>query len=113
MYNTVKTRRTPLIRVLAPLFWNAPEVHLRGLERIPPVVDLPAVRGDLDAVVVLGLDRADPEVRRAPGTRAVTAELSSHYRQVATSPSGLAVLWRAGPASGQTAAGGSAAAPTG
>ena len=34
VYNTVKTRRTPLIRVLAPLFWNAPEVHLRGLERI-------------------------------------------------------------------------------
>ncbi|PIL23459.1 hypothetical protein GSI_14770 [Ganoderma sinense ZZ0214-1] len=34
VYNTVKTRRTPLIRVLAPFFWNAPEVHLRGLERI-------------------------------------------------------------------------------
>ncbi|WP_448617868.1 hypothetical protein [Geodermatophilus sp. URMC 65] len=87
--------------------------QLRGLERIPPVVDLPAVRGDLDAVVVLGLDRADPDVRRAAGTRAVTAELSAHYTQVATSPSGLGVLWRADPASGQTAGGGSAAAPTG
>jgi hypothetical protein len=87
--------------------------QLRGLERIPPVVDLPAVRGDLDAVVVLGLDRADPDVLRAAGTRAVTAELSAHYTQVATSPSGLAVLWRADPASGQTAGGGSAAAPTG
>jgi hypothetical protein len=87
--------------------------QLRGLERIPPVVDLPAVRGDLDAVVVLGLDRAHPGVRRAAGTRAVTAELSAHYTQVATSPSGLGVLWRADPASGQTAGGGSAAAPTG
>ncbi|EJF57927.1 hypothetical protein DICSQDRAFT_157070 [Dichomitus squalens LYAD-421 SS1] len=34
VYNNVKTRRTPLIRILAPFFWNAPEVHLRGLEKI-------------------------------------------------------------------------------
>ncbi|KAI0738982.1 hypothetical protein C8Q80DRAFT_1222247 [Daedaleopsis nitida] len=34
VYNTIKPRRTPLIRLLAPLFWNAPEVHLRGLEKI-------------------------------------------------------------------------------
>ena len=90
-----------------------PDPQLRGLERIPPLVDLPAVRGDLDAVVVLGLDRADGDVRRAARTRAVTAELSVHYTAVATSPSGLAVLWRADPRSGQTAGGGSAAAPTG
>ncbi len=87
--------------------------QLRGLERIPPAVDLPAVRGDLDAVVVLGLDRADADVRRAEQTRAVIAELRTHYTQVATSPSGLAVLWRADPPSGQTAGGGSAAAPPG
>jgi hypothetical protein len=86
-----------------------PELH--GLERIPPVVDLPAVRGDLDAVVVLGLDRAGEDVRRDEGTQEVTAELRTHYAQVATSPSGLAVLWRAAPPSGHTAAGGSAAAP--
>jgi hypothetical protein len=86
--------------------------QLRGLERIPPVVDLPAVRGDLDAVVVLGLDRADADVRRAGGTRAVSAELRTHYTQVATSPSGLAVLWRADPPSGHTAQGGSAAGPS-
>jgi hypothetical protein len=85
--------------------------QLRGLERIPPVVDLPAVRGDLDAVVVLGLDRADADVRRALGTREVSAELRTHYTQVATSPSGLAVLWRADPPSGQTGRGGSAATP--
>ncbi|RDX39810.1 hypothetical protein OH76DRAFT_1413341, partial [Lentinus brumalis] len=34
VYNNPKPRRTPLIRVLAPLFWNAPDVHLRGLEKI-------------------------------------------------------------------------------
>lgn len=83
----------------------------RGLERVPPVVDLSAVRGDLDAVVVLGLARAGDEVQQAERTRAVTEELAAHYAQVATSPSGLAVLWRAAPASGQTAGGGSAAVP--
>jgi hypothetical protein len=86
---------------------------LRGLERVPPAVDLAAVRGDLDAVVVLGLGRADAEVRRHDRTRAVTAELSAHYTEVATSPTGLGVLWRADPAPGHTAGGGSAAAPTG
>ena len=34
VYNNIKTRRTPLIKILAPFFWNAPEVHLRGLEKI-------------------------------------------------------------------------------
>ena len=34
VYNSVKHPRTPLITFLAPLFWNAPEVHLRGLEKI-------------------------------------------------------------------------------
>lgn len=34
VYHVVKKRRTPLIRTLAPLFWNAPLVHLRGLEKI-------------------------------------------------------------------------------
>ncbi|WP_089304048.1 hypothetical protein [Geodermatophilus pulveris] len=84
---------------------------LRGLERVPPAVDLPAVRGDLDAVVVLGLTRAGDDVRQAADTRAVTEELGTHYAAVATSPSGLAVLWRAAPASGETARGGSAAVP--
>jgi hypothetical protein len=86
---------------------------LRGLERVPPAVDLAAVRGELDVVVVLGLDRADAEVRRHDRTRAVTAELSAHYTEVATSPTGLGVLWRAAPTPGHTAGGGSAAAPTG
>ncbi|WNV74564.1 hypothetical protein [Geodermatophilus sp. DSM 44513] len=84
---------------------------VRGLEQIPPAVDLPAVRGELDAVVVLGLARADADVRRTQGARAVTEELAAHYSAVATSPSGLAVLWRAERGSGETARSGSAAAP--
>ena len=34
VYHPVKKHRTPLIRILAPLFWNAPLVHLRGLQKI-------------------------------------------------------------------------------
>ncbi|RPD75534.1 hypothetical protein L226DRAFT_545397 [Lentinus tigrinus ALCF2SS1-7] len=34
VYNSPKPRRTLLIRLFAPLFWNAPDVHLRGLEKI-------------------------------------------------------------------------------
>ncbi|KAI8976716.1 hypothetical protein BD414DRAFT_517194 [Trametes punicea] len=34
VYNNVKQPRTPLITLLAPLLFNAPEVHLRGLEKI-------------------------------------------------------------------------------
>jgi hypothetical protein len=79
---------------------------LRGLERIPPAVDLPAVRGDLDTVVVLGLDRAAPEVRGSARTQAVLAELAAHYRPVATSsPTGLVTVWRAAGDGSGTAAG--------
>ncbi|RBY82021.1 hypothetical protein DQ238_05250 [Geodermatophilus sp. TF02-6] len=82
---------------------------LSGLEQVPPVVDLAAVRGELDYVVVVGLDRASAGVRDAQCTRAVTAELADHYTPVATSaPTGLVTLWRAAPSSGQTADGGSA-----
>jgi hypothetical protein len=69
---------------------------LHGLERIPPAVDLPAVRGDLDYVVLLGLDRASAEARGSERTRNVLAELAAHYRPVATSsPTGLVTVWRA------------------
>ncbi|KAI0763100.1 hypothetical protein BD413DRAFT_484729 [Trametes elegans] len=34
VYNTQKHSKTPLIILLAPLFWNAPHVHMRGLEKI-------------------------------------------------------------------------------
>jgi hypothetical protein len=82
---------------------------LRGLERIPPAVDLPAVRGDLDYVVLLGLDRASADTRGSGRTRDVLAELAAHYRPVATSsPTGLVTVWRAagnGPGTGGGGAG--------
>ncbi|KAI0642660.1 hypothetical protein C8Q79DRAFT_1013332 [Trametes meyenii] len=34
VYKAKEHNRTPLIRLLSPLFWNAPQVHLRSLERI-------------------------------------------------------------------------------
>ncbi len=34
VYDTKKRSRTPLIKILGLLFWNAPAVHLRGLETI-------------------------------------------------------------------------------
>ncbi|KAI0760212.1 hypothetical protein C8Q74DRAFT_1208734 [Fomes fomentarius] len=34
VYNRPAPRRTPLIKILSPLFWNAPDVHLKGLETI-------------------------------------------------------------------------------
>ncbi|MGY1592609.1 hypothetical protein ACI79D_11575 [Geodermatophilus sp. SYSU D00708] len=80
---------------------------LHGLERLPPAVDLPAVRGDLDYVVVLGLDRASAEARGSQRTRDVEAELAAHYRPVATSsPTGLVTVWRAGGDGSGTGAGG-------
>ncbi len=68
----------------------------RGLVRFPPDVDLAAVRGDLDYVLVVGLDGAGSAVRDAPETAAVRAELERSYRQVATSaPTGLVSVWEA------------------
>ncbi|OJT02359.1 hypothetical protein TRAPUB_7142 [Trametes pubescens] len=34
VYDAKKRSRTPLIKILGPLFWNAPAVHLHGLETI-------------------------------------------------------------------------------
>ncbi|HEX2073436.1 MAG TPA: hypothetical protein VHF92_06595 [Geodermatophilus sp.] len=69
---------------------------LSGLERLPPRVELDAVRGELDYVLVVGLDRAGRRVRESARTRAVAAELAAHYERVATSaPTGLVEVWRA------------------
>jgi hypothetical protein len=82
-------------------FAGGPEVWRRlvsdpsDLERQPPPVDLAAARGLLDYVVVVGLDRAAPAVRRAPHTQAVLRELTANYQLVkVSSPAGLASVWR-------------------
>jgi hypothetical protein len=66
-----------------------------GLEWFPPRVDLAAVRGRLDYVLLVGLDRAGPGVRSAERTRRVLAELAAHYDLVAASrPTGMVTVWR-------------------
>jgi hypothetical protein len=80
-------------------FTGAENLHRRlspepdGLERLPPHVDLSAVRGKLDYVLVVGLDRASPTIRQSPWTQAAVTELTQWFRPVATSPSGLVQLW--------------------
>jgi hypothetical protein len=67
-----------------------------GLERVPPRVDLPAVRSELDYVVLVGLGRAPESARTAANTVGVLQELSANYRRVATSsPTGLVEVWQA------------------
>jgi hypothetical protein len=89
---------TPYFQVT---FQGGPQVRRRidtsnGLERIPPRVDLPAVRRDLDYVVLVGLARAPASVRTASNTVAVLRELSAHYRRVTiSSPTGLVEVWQA------------------
>ncbi|MGY1824145.1 hypothetical protein [Geodermatophilus sp. SYSU D00079] len=89
-----------------PALWRRMTADLGGLERVPPAVRLETVRGDLDVVVVVGLDRATEQVRDSPHTRAVRTELSAHYTRVATSaPTGLVQVWRADPAPAAVSAG--------
>jgi len=69
---------------------------LNGLERTPPVIDLAAVRGQLDYVLVVGLERAPERVRTAAATREVLSELSAHYhRAVIANRTEPVDLWRA------------------
>jgi hypothetical protein len=94
---------TPYFQVT---FDGGPQVRRRidrrnGLERVPPRVDLPAVRSELDYVVLVGLARAPESARTAANTVGVLRELSAHYRRVATSsPTGLVEVWQADRAAG-------------
>jgi hypothetical protein len=89
---------TPYFQVT---FDGGPQVRSRldtgnGLERVPPRVDLPAVRNRLDYVLLVGLDDAPVGVRTAADTATVLAELSAHYRRLGTSsPTGLVQVWAA------------------
>jgi hypothetical protein len=106
------------------VFAGAPSIHAAlehgsgRLEAFPPRVDLAAVRGRLDYVLVVGLDRAGAAARSSASTRTVLSELAAHYDRVATSrPTGMVTVWRArdGSASGSAAGGasGSAGDPVG
>jgi len=66
-----------------------------GIERVPPTVDLTAAGGDLDYVVVVGLDEAEDWVRSDDRTSRVLDDLRAGYEHVAVSgPSGYASVWR-------------------
>jgi hypothetical protein len=68
---------------------------LDGLDAVPPWVDLPAVAGQLDYVLVVGLDRAQSWVRYAQRTTRVLADLRAGYDEVDRSqPSGYVSVWR-------------------
>ena len=88
---------TPYFQVT---FDGGPQVRSRidkdnGLERVPPRVDLAAVRDDLDYVVLVGLAEAPRSVRTAANTAAVLRELTAHYKRVAiSSPTGLVEVWQ-------------------
>jgi hypothetical protein len=89
---------TPYFQVT---FGGGPEVWRRltsdpaDLEKQPPLIDLAAARGLLDYVVVVGVERTSPAVRRAPASQAVFRELTANYQVVkVSSPTGLASVWR-------------------
>jgi hypothetical protein len=58
-------------------------------------VDLPAVAGQLDYVLLVGWEDAPASVRQDPHVVALMADLRAAYRQVATSsPTGVVNLWK-------------------
>jgi hypothetical protein len=74
---------------------DAVDPGLDGLDEVPPSVDLLAAGGRLDAVLVVGLDEAEPWVREARRTAHVLDDLRAGYREVAVStPAGHVSVWR-------------------
>jgi hypothetical protein len=87
-YFQVRFTPTPGVRRLI-------DPDLRGLDQVPPTVDLPAAGQHLDYVLVVGLDRAEGWVRQAHRTARVLDDLRAGYQQAAESgPSGYVEVWR-------------------
>jgi hypothetical protein len=83
------------VRFVEPSVRSRLDPGLDGLEHLPPSVDLPAVAGQLDYVVLVGWADAPASVRQDPGVLRLMADLRAGYRQVATSsPSGVVNLWK-------------------
>ena len=67
---------------------------LTGLHRIPPVIDLEAGAQDIDAVLLIGRNRADPELLARPETQQLLRDLAAGYERTAVSGrSGLVEVW--------------------
>jgi hypothetical protein len=74
---------------------EAVDPGLNGLDKVPPSVDLLEADGRLDAVLVVGLDEAEPWVRDARRTAHVLDDLHAAYEEVAGSrPEGHVSVWR-------------------
>jgi hypothetical protein len=90
IYPYFQVRFTP-----SPGVRQAIDPGLRGLDTVPPTVDLPAAGEHLDYVLVVGLDRAENWARDARRTVRVLADLRAGAEEVAVSrPSGYVSLWR-------------------
>ena len=67
---------------------------LTGLNRIPPAIDLAAGAKDIDAVLLLGRDRAESELIARPETQQLLRDLAADYERTAASErSGLVEVW--------------------
>jgi hypothetical protein len=74
---------------------SAVDHRLEQLDQVPPSVDLLDAGGRLDAVLVVGLDDAEPWVRDARRTAHVLDHLRAGYEEVAVSgPDGHVSVWR-------------------
>lgn len=66
---------------------------LLGLDAVPPVIDLIAARDDVDVVLVIGRDRASPQVLTE--AQPLLAQLAAGYERTAVSErTGLVEVWQ-------------------
>jgi hypothetical protein len=83
------------VRFVEPSVRSRLDPGLDGLEHLPPSIDLPAVAGQLDYVVLVGWADASASVRQDPDVLALMSDLRAGYRKVATSsPTGVVNLWK-------------------
>ncbi|WP_222265164.1 hypothetical protein [Modestobacter marinus] len=82
------------VRFVEPSLRSRLDPELAGLEDVPPSVDLPAVSGELDYVLLVDWEDASASVRADPDVVALMADLRSGYRPVPTSSqAGTVALW--------------------
>ncbi len=67
---------------------------LTGLNRLPPAIDLGAGVEDIDVVLLIGRERAAPELVARPDTQQLLRDLAANYERTAVSErSGLVEVW--------------------
>jgi hypothetical protein len=81
------------VRFVEPSVRSRLDPELVGLEKVPPSVDLPAVSGQLDYVLLVDWEDVSPSAGADPDVVGLMADLRAGYRQVSTSPAGTVSLW--------------------